>query len=69
MDTELSPEDHFELFGDFDIEANAAEAESRWGDTDSWEESKRRISKYSKGQWKSALADQQSARWPGPVHP
>ncbi len=31
MDTELSPEDRFELFGDFDIEGNAARGRKSLG--------------------------------------
>ena len=51
MGISLTPEERFEVFGDFDPDAHAAEAEERWGDTDAYRESARRTSSYSKADW------------------
>ncbi|GAA4570043.1 MerR family transcriptional regulator [Micromonospora coerulea] len=47
----LTPEERFEVFGDFDPDAHAEEAEERWGDTDAYRESARRTARYSKEDW------------------
>jgi hypothetical protein len=52
MGIKLSPEERFEVFGDFDPNEYAAEAESRWGQTDAYRESARRTSSYTKDDWK-----------------
>lgn len=41
----------FEAFGDFDPTEHAEEADQRWGDTDSYRESARRTSTYTKDDW------------------
>ncbi|MCA6092302.1 MerR family transcriptional regulator [Streptomyces sp. SCA3-4] len=51
MGISLTPEEKFEVFGDFDPDAHAAEAEQRWGGTDAYAESKRRTSSYTKEDW------------------
>jgi DNA-binding transcriptional MerR regulator len=51
MGIRLTPEERLEVFGDFDPDANAAEAEERWGDTDAYRESARRTSSYTKADW------------------
>jgi DNA-binding transcriptional MerR regulator len=51
MGIQLSPEEMFEVFGDHDPTADAAEAERRWGDTDAYRESHRRTSSYTKDDW------------------
>ncbi|WP_444950057.1 MerR family transcriptional regulator [Micromonospora ureilytica] len=51
MNIQLTPEERFEVFGDFSPEAHEAEAEQRWGDTDAYRESNRRASRYSKDDW------------------
>jgi hypothetical protein len=51
MGINLTPEERFEVFGDFDPEAHAAEVEERWGDTDAYRESARRTAGYSKADW------------------
>ncbi|RQX16365.1 MerR family transcriptional regulator [Micromonospora ureilytica] len=51
MNIQLTPEERFEVFGDFSPEAHEAEAEQRWGDTDAYRESNRRASRYGKDDW------------------
>ena len=41
MGINLTPEERFEVFGDFDPDEYAAEVEERWGDTDAYRESQR----------------------------
>ena len=50
MGISLTPEERFELFGPRH-EEHAAEAEQRWGDTDAWKQSQRRVAAYSKEDW------------------
>ncbi|WP_446218586.1 MerR family transcriptional regulator [Micromonospora sp. IBHARD004] len=47
----LTPEERFEVFGDFDPDAHAEEAEQRWGDSEAYRESTRRTARYSKEDW------------------
>jgi len=47
----LTPEERFEVFGDFSPEQHDDEARERWGDTDAYAESQRRASRYSKDDW------------------
>ncbi|MEU6020544.1 MerR family transcriptional regulator [Micromonospora sp. NPDC047134] len=47
----LTPQERFEVFGDFEPEAHAEEAEQRWGDTEAYRESNRRVSGYAKADW------------------
>jgi len=51
MDIKLTPEERFEVFGEFRPEDYAEEAEQRWGETESYKESQRRVSKYRKEDW------------------
>ena len=51
MGINLTPEERFEVFGDFDPDQHAAEVEERWGDTDAYRESQRRVSRYTKADW------------------
>ncbi|MFC3504637.1 MerR family transcriptional regulator [Micromonospora krabiensis] len=51
MNIRLTPEERFEVFGDFDPDAHAEEAEQRWGGTDAYRESTRRASRYGKDDW------------------
>ena len=64
MDINLTPEERFEVFGAFDPEEHAEEAEQRWGNTDTYRESQRRVSGYSKEDWQKikAEADEITAR-------
>jgi MerR family transcriptional regulator, thiopeptide resistance regulator len=52
MDIDLTPEERFELFGDFDPAEHEEEARERWGDTDAWRESQRRTASYGKEEWR-----------------
>ncbi len=47
----LTPEEKFEVFGDFDPDAYAEEAEQRWGGTEAVRESQRRVARYTKDDW------------------
>lgn len=52
MGINLTPEEKFEVFGDFDPDVHAEEAEQRWGGTDAYRESQRRTASYTKDDWK-----------------
>ena len=61
----LTPQEKFEVFGNFDPDAYNDEVEERWGGTDAYKESARRTSRYTKDDWvriKQEAADL-SARW------
>ncbi|ADB73058.1 MerR family transcriptional regulator [Geodermatophilus obscurus] len=51
MGISLTPEERFELFGDWLPEEYEAEAEERWGDTEAWAQSQRRTRSYTKEDW------------------
>src|SRR5690606_20745425 len=51
MGINLTPKEMFELFGDDDPGRYAEEAEQRWGDTDAYKQSQRRVSGYTKADW------------------
>jgi hypothetical protein len=51
MGISLSPEERFEVFGDWLPEEYEAEAEQKWGETEAWAQSKRRTTSYSKDDW------------------
>jgi DNA-binding transcriptional MerR regulator len=51
MGIRLTPEERFEVFGDFDPAAHADEAERRWGRTEAYRESQRRVASYGKAEW------------------
>ena len=51
MGISLTPEERFEVFGDWLPEEYEAEAEERWGDTEAWAQSQRRTRSYSKEDW------------------
>lgn len=57
MGIQLTPEELFEVFGDDDPTAHAAEAEERWGDTDAYRQSQRRTSSYRKDDWRRIRAE------------
>ncbi|MET9320896.1 MerR family transcriptional regulator [Streptomyces sp. NPDC003038] len=57
MGINLTPEEKFEVFGEFDPDEHAEEAERRWGGTDAYEESARRAAAYTKEDWKRILAE------------
>ena len=49
MEIPLTPEERLEVFGEFRPEDYAEEAEERWGGTDAYKESQRRVSKLRQG--------------------
>ncbi|MEV5374402.1 MerR family transcriptional regulator [Streptomyces nondiastaticus] len=51
MGIKLTPEEKFEVFGDFDPDEHAEEVEQRWGDTEAYKESQRRTAAYTKDDW------------------
>jgi DNA-binding transcriptional MerR regulator len=53
MGINLTPEEKFEVFGDFDPDEYADEAERRWGHTEAWAESQRKAASYTKEDWKA----------------
>jgi DNA-binding transcriptional MerR regulator len=57
MGIQLTPEERFEVFGDFDPDEYAQEAEERWGGTDAYRESQRRVAQYSKQDWLTIKAE------------
>ncbi|MFF3505265.1 MerR family transcriptional regulator [Streptomyces sp. NPDC003247] len=57
MGIRLTPEERFEVFGDKDPERYAEEAEARWGGTEAHAESRRRVSSYTKDDWKRLQAE------------
>ncbi|WP_117212348.1 MerR family transcriptional regulator [Allorhizocola rhizosphaerae] len=48
---QLTPQERFEVFGDFDPDKHAEEAKERWGDTEAYRESMRRAGRYTKEDW------------------
>ncbi|MGG7572251.1 MerR family transcriptional regulator [Streptomyces sirii] len=57
MGINLTPEEKFEAFGDFDPDQYAEEVEERWGHTDAYKESQRRTAAYTKDDWKRLTAE------------
>ena len=57
MGINLTPEERFEVFGDHDPAQYEAEVEERWGETDAYQESKRRTRGYSKADWQRIKAE------------
>jgi DNA-binding transcriptional MerR regulator len=51
MGINLTPEEKFEVFGDFDPDAYTEEVEERWGNTDAYQESARKTARYTKDDW------------------
>jgi MerR family transcriptional regulator, thiopeptide resistance regulator len=57
MGISLTPEERLEVFGDHDPDQYAAEAKERWGKTDAFRESRRRVSSYTKADWLQLKAE------------
>ena len=57
MGMTLDPQDRFEVFGDFDPSEYEQEAAERWGDTDAYRESRRRVAAYTKEDWRREQAE------------
>ncbi|GII51867.1 HTH-type transcriptional activator TipA [Planotetraspora thailandica] len=53
MGISLTPQERFEVFGDFDPDEHAQEAEERWGGTEAFEQSRRRTASYTKEDWQA----------------
>ena len=60
---QLTPEERFEVFGDFNPDEHADEAEERWGDTDAYRESTPADGPVQQG---GLAADQDGERGLGP---
>jgi DNA-binding transcriptional MerR regulator len=60
MGISLSPDERFEVFGDHDPDEHAAEAHERWGTTDAYAESRRRVASYGKADWLRLKAEAQA---------
>jgi DNA-binding transcriptional MerR regulator len=61
MGINLTPEERFEVFGDFNPDDHAAEVEERWGNTDAYRESAKRTARYTKADWERIRAQGQAA--------
>lgn len=57
MNIPLTPQERFEVFGEFDPDEYAAEAEERWGGTEAYRESTRRTAGYTKADWQRINAE------------
>jgi MerR family transcriptional regulator, thiopeptide resistance regulator len=51
MGISLTPEERFEVFGDFDPAAYEEETKQRWGESDAYQQSARRTRAYTKDDW------------------
>jgi len=61
MGIPLSPEERFEVFGDFNPDEDTAEVDERWGDTEPYRESARRTARYTKADWLRIKAEGKAA--------
>ncbi|PRX97310.1 MerR family transcriptional regulator [Allonocardiopsis opalescens] len=57
MGNALTPQERFELFGDYLADDYAKEAEERWGGTAEWDESQRKTAAYTKDDWRRLKAE------------
>jgi MerR family transcriptional regulator, thiopeptide resistance regulator len=57
MGVPLTPEEKFEVFGDFDPDRYEEEVQERWGETDAYAQSKQRTSSYRKEDWLRVKAE------------
>lgn len=57
LEIQLTPEERFEVFGDFDPDEHAEEAERRWGGTEAYRQSAERTARYSKEDWQRNKAE------------
>jgi MerR family transcriptional regulator, thiopeptide resistance regulator len=62
MDIPLTPQERLEVFGEFRPEDHAEEAERRWGGTEAYTESQRRVSNYTKEDWQTLKAEEEEIR-------
>ncbi|MYR07415.1 MerR family transcriptional regulator [Gordonia sp. SID5947] len=55
---QLTAEEQAEIFGrDWPGDEYAAEAEERWGDSDAWQQSRERVARFSKDDWRAVKAE------------
>jgi DNA-binding transcriptional MerR regulator len=54
MGIDLTPEEKFEVFGDFDPDQYEDEVRERWGNTEAYRQSRERTASYTKEDWKRA---------------
>jgi MerR family regulatory protein len=52
VEVSLSAEEMFSVFGRHDMNEHAQEAHERWGDTDAYRESARRVRRYGTDEWR-----------------
>lgn len=52
----LTPEERFELFGDFDVDRYGREVAQRWGHSEAYAESRRRTASYDAARWREVKA-------------
>jgi DNA-binding transcriptional MerR regulator len=57
MGMALTPEEQFEVFGTDKMAEYTEEAWQRWGDTEAWQESRRRTAAYAKEDWITIKAE------------
>lgn len=57
MRLDLTPAERLELFGDFDVDAHSEEARRRWGGTEAYARSQRRVGSYTKADWERLNAE------------
>lgn len=57
MGMALTPEEQLEIFGTDKLDEHAAEAEQRWGDTEAWQQSRRKTAAYTKQDWITIKAE------------
>jgi MerR family transcriptional regulator, thiopeptide resistance regulator len=62
MGIRLTPEERFEVFGDFDPGEYAEEAEQRWGGTEAYRQSQRRVATYTKEDWLRIKDEEEEVR-------
>ncbi|MDQ0992235.1 MerR family transcriptional regulator [Streptomyces sp. V3I7] len=51
MGINLTPEEKFEVFGEYDPDSYEEESLRRWGDTEPYRQSRRRVASYTKEDW------------------
>jgi MerR family transcriptional regulator, thiopeptide resistance regulator len=57
MNVHLTPEERFEVFGDFGPDQRAKEADTSWGDTEAYAQAQRRTATYTKQDWARSRAE------------
>jgi MerR family transcriptional regulator, thiopeptide resistance regulator len=62
MGIQLTPEERLEVFGGFNPEDYAEEAEQRWGGTEAYRQSQRRVATYTKEDWLRIKAEEEEVR-------